>query len=104
MTGTTTNPTLDFGFAGRYAVGNRVWFDTDNNGVKNDGEAGVGGVTVQLFAAGSLGGASAFPWVRLLRTVKVIICLIIFFQANMWLSSPPATSADWVNLQAIGLG
>ena len=29
--GTTTNNTLDFGFANTFALGNRVWFDTNND-------------------------------------------------------------------------
>ncbi|MCQ3938728.1 MAG: hypothetical protein DPW18_17030 [Chloroflexi bacterium] len=50
--GTTTNPTVDFGFVPTlYSLGNRVWFDTDNNGQIDAGEAGVDGVLVELFAA-----------------------------------------------------
>ena len=55
ITGTTTNLTLDFGFASRYSVGNRVWLDSDNNGAIDVGEIGASGVTVQLFAANGLG-------------------------------------------------
>ncbi|MBK7452759.1 MAG: sortase [Anaerolineales bacterium] len=55
ISGTTTNLTLDFGFASRYSVGNRVWLDSDNNGAMNGGEIGASGVTVQLFAANGLG-------------------------------------------------
>ena len=47
ISGTTTNLTLDFGFASRYSVGNRVWLDSDNNGAMNGGEIGASGVTVQ---------------------------------------------------------
>jgi len=52
-TGTTTNPTMDFGFtqALSFSLGNRVWFDTDNSGTINGAEAGVDGVTVQVYAA-----------------------------------------------------
>ncbi|MBC6940888.1 MAG: hypothetical protein DWB59_12845, partial [Anaerolineae bacterium] len=51
-TGTTTNPTLDFGFdTPIYSLGNRVWFDTDNDGEIDTGEVGADGVTVELYAA-----------------------------------------------------
>lgn len=53
-TGTTTNPTIDFGFTTVYALGNRVWFDTNNNSVIDNGEVGVDGVTVHLYAASDL--------------------------------------------------
>jgi hypothetical protein len=49
--GTTYDPTLDFGFTYAYALGNRVWFDTDNSSTINGTEVGVDGVTVQLYAA-----------------------------------------------------
>ncbi len=42
------NQTLDFGFVSGAALGDRVWFDTNNNGVQDAGEAGVAGVTVEL--------------------------------------------------------
>ncbi len=48
--GTTTDNTLDFGFLNVYALGNRVWFDTNNNATMNAGEVGVNGVDVQLYA------------------------------------------------------
>jgi LPXTG-site transpeptidase (sortase) family protein len=49
-TGTTHNPTMDFGFL-LYSLGNRVWFDTNNDGTIDGTEVGVGGVRVQLFKA-----------------------------------------------------
>lgn len=53
--GTTTDPTVDFGFvATTYALGNRVWFDTNNNSVIDAGEVGVNGVAVELYAANDL--------------------------------------------------
>ncbi|MCC6501452.1 MAG: sortase [Anaerolineales bacterium] len=36
---------------GIFSLGNRVWFDTDNNSAINGAEVGVNGVTVQLYAA-----------------------------------------------------
>ncbi|WKZ51462.1 MAG: sortase [Anaerolineales bacterium] len=51
-TGTTANPTLDFGFdTPIYSLGNRVWFDTNNDGLLNGTEVGADGVTVELYAA-----------------------------------------------------
>ena len=53
--GTTSNPTLDFGFAYPYAIGNRVWFDTNNNSqIDFPNEVGVDGVKVDLYAASDL--------------------------------------------------
>ncbi len=54
-TGTTFNPTVDFGFTYAYAIGNRVWFDTDNSSALDTGEVGVDGVTVELYAADAAG-------------------------------------------------
>lgn len=42
-----------------YAIGNRVWFDTDNSGTINGAETGINGVTVNLYAAGDLSTALA---------------------------------------------
>ncbi|HMZ08554.1 MAG TPA: sortase, partial [Anaerolineales bacterium] len=60
-TGTTSNPTVDFGFVvTTYSLGNRVWFDTDNNSLIDSGEVGVNGVVVELYAA-DLAGNPIFP-------------------------------------------
>ncbi|HNO30140.1 MAG TPA: sortase [Anaerolineales bacterium] len=49
-TGITTDNSLDFGFTAlRFSVGNRVWFDTDNDSLIDAGEIGVAGVRVELF-------------------------------------------------------
>lgn len=45
------NMTVDFGFVPFYSLGNRVWFDTDNNSTRDAGELGVAGVLVELYAA-----------------------------------------------------
>lgn len=37
-----------------FALGNRVWFDTDNSGTINGAEVGIDGVTIDLYAAGDL--------------------------------------------------
>lgn len=49
--GATHNPTLDFGFTPVYSLGNRVWYDTDNDSQIDSGEFGVDDVWVQLFAS-----------------------------------------------------
>lgn len=49
--GVTYNPTLDFGFVPLYALGNRVWFDTNDDGLITAGEAGIDGVIVELYRA-----------------------------------------------------
>lgn len=55
-TGTTTDLTVDFGFVSTYSLGNRVWFDTDNDSVRDvPAELGVDGVVVQLYAADAAG-------------------------------------------------
>jgi LPXTG-site transpeptidase (sortase) family protein len=52
--GTSTNSTLDFGFVNSYALGNRVWFDINNNGHLDLLEIGAAGVTVQLYSTADL--------------------------------------------------
>jgi hypothetical protein len=49
--GSNTNLTYDFGFypASVLSLGNVVWSDLNNNGIKDAGEPGIGGVTVWLF-------------------------------------------------------
>lgn len=48
-TATTSNPSLDFGFVPLYSLGNRVWFDTDNNSTMNGSEVGINNVRVELY-------------------------------------------------------
>ena len=47
-TGGTQNLTIDSGFVKSAAVGDRVWTDTNGNGIQDPGEPGLGGVTVTL--------------------------------------------------------
>ena len=54
LTGSTANPSLDFGFTPVFSLGNRVWFDTDNSSTINGTEVGINGVTVNLYAASDL--------------------------------------------------
>ncbi|HEX3557099.1 MAG TPA: SdrD B-like domain-containing protein [Thermoanaerobaculia bacterium] len=42
---------VDFGYAGTASVGDRVWTDTNGDGVQDPGEPGINGVTVQLLDA-----------------------------------------------------
>jgi len=45
------NLTVDFGFglpASTYSIGNRVWIDTNGNGLLDGGESGIGSITVEL--------------------------------------------------------
>ena len=46
---TENNYTFDFGFWQPMALGNYVWFDTDDSGVVDAGEVGVPGVDVELY-------------------------------------------------------
>jgi SdrD B-like domain len=47
--GVTANPTQDFGFNAPLAsLGDKVWVDTNRDGVQNEGEPGVPNMTVEL--------------------------------------------------------
>ncbi len=48
VTDARTNLTLDFGFFKPLSVGNRVWKDTNNDGLISGGETGITGVKVNL--------------------------------------------------------
>lgn len=54
----TSLSTVDFGYKpiGTAAMGNLVWLDANNNGLKETTEAGIDGVTVQLYRAGQTPG------------------------------------------------
>jgi uncharacterized repeat protein (TIGR01451 family) len=43
------NPTIDVGFFVPMSLGNRVWFDANNNGIMDAGEIGISGVNVVLY-------------------------------------------------------
>ncbi|MFN8490287.1 MAG: SdrD B-like domain-containing protein [Caldilineaceae bacterium] len=43
------NMTVDFGFYQPVCVGHRVWLDANKNGLQDEGEAGIAGVTVTLY-------------------------------------------------------
>ena len=48
---------LDFGYQGNAAIGDRVWFDTNGDGLQDSGEPGMGGIVVILTWYGSDGVA-----------------------------------------------
>ena len=48
---------FDFGFVPRVSLGNRVWFDTDNNSTLDSGEQPAAGVKVELFYDANGNGA-----------------------------------------------
>ena len=48
-TGSTHNPTVDFGLVQELSLGNQVWFDVDDSGTLDAGEVGVPGVDVELY-------------------------------------------------------
>ncbi len=55
VTGATQQPTIDFGLFKPAQVGNYVWYDTNHDGIQNNGtgEIGVAGVTVTLLLNGN---------------------------------------------------
>ena len=59
-TDVNTNLTVDFGIykptpLPTLSLGNLVWLDANNNGIKDANETGLGGINVQLFNAGADG-------------------------------------------------
>lgn len=44
-----SNLTVDFGFYKPMSIGNRVWLDTDGDGIRDDGEPGIPAVQLQLW-------------------------------------------------------
>ncbi|MBL8474054.1 MAG: carboxypeptidase regulatory-like domain-containing protein, partial [Rhodocyclaceae bacterium] len=52
LTGGTDNLSVDAGLYQKASIGDRVWQDTNGNGIQDAGEAGVSGVTVKLLNAG----------------------------------------------------
>ena len=51
LVGGQADDTLDFGFRPLWALGDRVWLDTDRDGVQDAGEPSFPGVTVRLLDA-----------------------------------------------------
>ncbi|MBP7777604.1 MAG: VCBS repeat-containing protein [Acidobacteria bacterium] len=60
-----TNHTYDIGFTSAplptLSLGNLVWFDVNNNGLAEVGEAGIGGVVVRLIAADGVTVLATMP-------------------------------------------
>jgi hypothetical protein len=44
--------TYDFGYRGNGSIGDRLWYDLDDDGVQDSGESGINGVTVELLDGG----------------------------------------------------
>ncbi|EFO79830.1 conserved repeat domain protein [Oscillochloris trichoides DG-6] len=63
-TGSTNDPTIDFGVVRYYSLGNRVWEDLDNDGILNNGELGLDGVVVRLYMADGTTRASHITGVQ----------------------------------------
>lgn len=64
--GNNGNLSVDFGFAPPGALGDRVWYDLDGDGLQDAGELGVPGVTVELLdgAGNPIDGDPATPGVQ----------------------------------------
>ncbi|WP_170265680.1 IPTL-CTERM sorting domain-containing protein [Thiohalocapsa marina] len=60
VTAGQTNTNIDFGYYRQgAALGNRVWSDTNGDGIQDSDEAGLAGVTVQLVVTYPNGGSTA---------------------------------------------
>ncbi len=46
---------IDFGYTGARALGDLVWYDVNNDGLRDAGEPGLNGVNISLFFAGADG-------------------------------------------------
>lgn len=55
------NYDIGFGSSATYSIGNRVWFDTDNDGQIDAAEAGISGVSVSLFLDANADGTPDTP-------------------------------------------
>ncbi len=60
-TAVTDQPQIDFGLVPTFSLGNRVWFDGNNNGLVDGTEAGVDGVVVELLAETAPGSGVFAP-------------------------------------------
>ncbi|MEI8243463.1 MAG: SdrD B-like domain-containing protein, partial [bacterium] len=49
------NLAMDFGFTPTYSLGNRVFSDANNNGIRDVGDSGISGVRMALFSADGSG-------------------------------------------------
>ncbi len=59
-----SNLTVDFGFNGvstNYSLGNRVWLDSNNSGVIDTNEIGIGNVALNLYVVGGGAGCTVSP-------------------------------------------
>jgi hypothetical protein len=58
LAGGANKTDVDFGYRGNGTVGDRLWLDTNGDGVQDAGEAGITGATVQLFDGATLVGST----------------------------------------------
>ncbi len=54
-----SNRTVDFGFSPLASIGDRVWYDTNQNGIQDVGETGITGVAVELYNASGIVSSTA---------------------------------------------
>ncbi len=52
--------TVDFAVTRPFSIGNRIWYDLDNNGILDAGEQGIDGVLVELYEVDGLTSARTF--------------------------------------------
>lgn len=62
------NYTVDFGFFTPLSLGNVVWDDTNNNGVRDGGESGIPAATVTLYADADGNGIPDGPGLQTVNT------------------------------------
>ena len=65
-----TDHTLDFGLFRGMSVGNLVWQDTNDNGLRDPGEPGLGGIALELWTAGADNRIGGTDDVRLRTTTS----------------------------------
>jgi SdrD B-like domain len=69
--GTSHKPNVDLGFVQPvYSLGNRVWFDANNDGLVDAAESGVDGVVVELLAETAPGSGTFAPTGTTLTTAN----------------------------------
>ena len=96
--GTSGNSTLDFGLWSGITVGDLVWNDLDNDGIKDTAETGVSGVVIELMnpgADGFIGGVGANEDTVLLSTTTNVSGLYSFrayTQGNHYIRVTPTAS------------
>ena len=65
------NMTLDFGFAPLVSVGSTVFVDNNDNGIQDSDDAGIPGVTVEVFGLGPDGAPETGDDVLVLSLIHI---------------------------------